>query len=298
MESMDNHDSSQLFQILEEKLVKVEKIVDDKIRLLDKYEKLEKRNQFLTKEIERLNNIIIDLEKKNFLQDSIIRENEMKLYELLENNKPYTIKRKDSNRILLSIELAEAKGKSVAYERMFSDLRSEKDKIIDILTDKLEDLENENKILKHKSIKNDDLLQTLDQYLIQINTLKIKLIQTENKLKEQKDKNKSLIVDENEKNKLLSKIEELNKIINMESNTKPVESNELTKESNSYEYIEYKKTLNDLDVLDSQEDYGNQLHELRHENENLRRDLRSCEEKYFILLHEFEEYILYFILLR
>ena len=290
MESMDNKDSSQLFLILEEKLNKDKIIIDDKNRHLDKIEKLEKRNLFLTKEIEKLNNIIIELEKKNFIQDSLIRENELKLYELLENNKPFTIKRKDSNRILLSIELAEAKGKSEAYERLFSDLRSEKDKMIDFLTEKVQDLEDENKILKQKSMKNDDLLQKLDDYLVQINTLKIKLIQTENKLKEQKEKNKSLIEDENEKSKLLSKIEELNKIITKESNTKIFESADHTKENNSYDYIEYKKTLNELDVSDSNDDYNNQLYQLREENEIMRRELKICEEKYFILLHEFEEY--------
>jgi hypothetical protein len=143
------------------------------------------------------------------------------------------------------------------------------------------------KTLEIKSAKNDMLIEKLDSYVKQINSLNIKLIQAEDQLNEQKGKMHVIKLYESEKLILLTRIEELNYIIIQDREKyKEVET---TKQETYHETYYAKQALADCDVSGiSNNDFESQVRDLKAENDSLIQINKELVNKYSDLVELIE----------
>ena len=242
---MIDQDSHTLFEILNERIknktseneynrLKSE-MDEEKELLLIKIDNLTSNNNLIREENKGLSLKNEELTKLSFTQELTIKELESKYNELMASMEKhynhYNENMREDESVLISMQLSEVRGKLEAKEKSFQKFREEFDRIVHENNNRIQALQQDNELLKDKSLKYDILREKYERSKNEDNSsLKHTCMKYEKTIKDLEDKLKFFKNFSDEKNKLLTKIEELHIII--EENTEAM--SKLIKENNFY----------------------------------------------------------------
>lgn len=246
---LDEEHSKELLSILNERISKKKKDLpksdyeerdsfdeDQQMYNLMKIENLNIENNKLQEEIKTLHDKNLDQSKQIINLEFTIKDLEGRYQEMVYNidmNKQVSVSQTADleNEVGLAMQISEMRGKLEAKEQLVKKLRTEKESLIADFKDKIFNLQKENDNLQEKSIKYDVLKSNMEKYNFEeINSLRNKLTHAEKIMKEQEERIKLLKNFDNDKVKLLKKIEDLNCGILSEKE----KANELIRENNLY----------------------------------------------------------------
>ena len=226
---LSDDDQKVMFNILNSIIYKKENLSNDEINHEDKvplslkFDVIESENKSLRLSNESYIKKLADLIINNNKLEQNLSELEQKYSDLLisstlnEKNSVDSQKNVSSSSIddcvNLSIQLSEIRGKLEAKEQVLLKVKEEKDKIYMDLSKKNFMLKQENDELKEKNLKYDLLKENFEKnkkMLDEMHTIRFRNNYLEKLIKQSEEKLKKFKNSENDKNKLLKRIEELN----------------------------------------------------------------------------------------